>query len=199
MPFIQILQVPKQKVSIDYILKQSLRLFRKKSYHNTSIADIAEACGLLKGSLYHYFPSKEALMSAVIKYAHSYFQKEVFSIAYQESLSPQEKIELMFKKSQKALLSDGDIMGNIGVETARVIPEFSDNIRVFFVEWIKSVKTVFSEIINEEDAQKLAEQTVAEFEGAVMMSRIFRDPKFVHNAYDRLMDRFAAFSLPNKN
>ncbi len=199
MPSIQILQVPKQKVSIDYILKQSLRLFRKKSYHNTSIADIAEACGLLKGSLYHYFPSKEALMSAVIKYAHSYFQKEVFSIAYQENLSPQEKIELMFKKSQKALLSDGDIMGNIGVETARVIPEFSDSIRIFFEEWIKSVKTVFSEITNDEDAQKLAEQTVAEFEGAVMMSRIFRDPKFVHNAYERLIDRFAAFSLPNKN
>jgi TetR/AcrR family transcriptional repressor of nem operon len=199
LPSIQILQVPKQKVSIDYILKQSLRLFRKKSYHNTSIADIAEACGLLKGSLYHYFPSKEALMSAVIKYAHSYFQKEVFSIAYQENLSPQEKIELMFKKSQKALLSDGDIMGNIGVETARVIPEFSDSIRIFFEEWIKSVKTVFSEITNDEDAQKLAEQTVAEFEGAVMMSRIFRDPKFVHNAYERLIDRFAAFSLPNKN
>lgn len=191
--------MPKQKVSVDYILKQSLRLFRKKSYHNTSIADIAEACGLLKGSLYHYFPSKEALMSAVIRYAHSYFQKEVFSIAKNPDLTPQQKMEMMFKKSERALLSDGDIMGNIGVETARVIPEFSDNIREFFEEWMVAVKTVFMEITNEEDAQKLAEQTVAEFEGAVMMSRIFRDPKFVHNAYDRLMDRFAAFSLAGKN
>lgn len=191
--------MPKQKVSVDYILKQSLRLFRKKSYHNTSIADIAEACGLLKGSLYHYFPSKEALMSAVIRYAHSYFQKEVFSIAKNPDLSPQQKMEMMFKKSERALLSDGDIMGNIGVETARVIPEFSDSIREFFEEWIIAVKSVFMEITNEEDAQKLAEQTVAEFEGAVMMSRIFRDQKFVHNAYDRLMDRFAAFSLSGKN
>ncbi|MBK8672517.1 MAG: TetR family transcriptional regulator [Bacteroidetes bacterium] len=40
--------MPKQKVSIDFILKESLKLFRKKSYHNTSIADIVEACGLLK-------------------------------------------------------------------------------------------------------------------------------------------------------
>lgn len=191
--------MPKQKVSVDYILKQSLRLFRKKSYHNTSIADIAEACGLLKGSLYHYFPSKEALMSAVIKYAHSYFKKEVFSIAYNTELTPQEKMELMFKKSEKALLSDGDIMGNIGVETARVVPEFADHIRDFFSEWINAVKTVFMEITSEEDAQKLAEQTVAEFEGAVMMSRIYRDPKFVHNAFDRLMSRFAAFSLSQKN
>jgi AcrR family transcriptional regulator len=190
--------VPKQKVSVDYILKQSLRLFRKKSYHNTSIADIAEACGLLKGSLYHYFPSKEALMSAVIEYAHNYFKKEVFSIAYDPTLEPQKKMELMFKKSERALLSDGDIMGNIGVETARVIPEFSDHIRDFFSDWMKSVKTVFMEVANEKDAEKLAEQTVAEFEGAVMMARIYRDPKFVHNAYDRLMDRFAAFSIGKK-
>ena len=190
--------MPKQKVSVDYILKQSLRLFRKKSYHNTSIADIAEACGLLKGSLYHYFPSKEALMSAVIEYAHNYFKKEVFSIAYDPTLDPQKKMELMFKKSERALLSDGDIMGNIGVETARVIPEFSDHIRDFFTNWMKAVKTVFMEVANEKDAEKLAEQTVAEFEGAVMMARIYRDPKFVHNAYDRLMDRFAAFSIGKK-
>ncbi|MCO5233089.1 MAG: TetR/AcrR family transcriptional regulator; helix-turn-helix transcriptional regulator [Chitinophagales bacterium] len=191
--------MPKQKVSVDYILKQSLRLFRKKSYHNTSIADIAEACGLLKGSLYHYFPSKEALMIAVIKYAHAYFNREVFAIAYNEELDAQQKMEQMFKKSERALLSDGDIMGNIGVETARVIPEFSESIRDFFEDWIKAVKVIFMQITNEEDALRLAEQTVTEFEGAVMMSRIFKDPKFVHNAYDRLTHRFAAFGLNPQN
>lgn len=187
--------MPKQKASADDILKQSLKLFRQKSYHNTSIADIAEACGLLKGSLYHYFPSKEALMSAVIKYAHEFFQKEVFSIAYDTSLTPQKRMEKMFKKSERALLSDGNIMGNIGVETARVIPEFSNHIRDFYVEWMKAVETVFLEITNEDDAKRLAEQTVAEFEGAVMMTRIFKDTKYIKNAYERLMSRFAAFTL----
>ena len=190
--------MPKQKVSVEYILKQSLRLFRKKSYHNTSIADIAEACGLLKGSLYHYFASKEALMSAVIQYAHAYFQKEVFSIAYDSSLTPQQKIELMFKKSEKTLLSDGDLMSNIGVETARVIPEFVDHIKSFFDEWMDAVKNIFMEITNEADAERLAEQTVAEFEGAVMLSRIYKDPIFIHNAYERLISRFAAFHLSTK-
>jgi TetR/AcrR family transcriptional repressor of nem operon len=189
--------VPKQKASVEYILKQSLKLFRQKSYHNTSIADIAGACGLLKGSLYHYFPSKEALMSAVIQYAHEYFQKEVFSIAYDNALSPQQRMEKMFKKSERALLSDGNIMGNIGVETARVIPEFSEHIRVFYKEWMSAVEQVFKEITNGDDARKLAEQTVAEFEGAVMMTRIFKDTRYIKNAYDRLMSRFAAFTLPD--
>lgn len=187
--------MPKQKANADDILKQSLRLFRQKSYHNTSIADIAAACGLLKGSLYHYFPSKEALMSAVIKYAHDYFKKEVFSIAYDTNLSPQQRMEKMFKKSEKALLSDGNIMGNIGVETARVIPEFAEHIRDFYNEWMSAVENIFKEITNVEDAKKLAEQTVAEFEGAVMMSRIFKDSKFIKNAYERLLNRFAAYTL----
>lgn len=187
--------MPKQKASVEDILKQSLKLFRQKSYHNTSIADIAGACGLLKGSLYHYFPSKEALMSAVIKYAHGYFQKEVFSIAYDKTLTPQQRMEKMFKKSERALLSDGNIMGNIGVETARVIPEFSGHIRDFYKEWMGAVEYVFLEIMNPEDAKKLAEQTVAEFEGAVMMTRIFKDTRYIKNAYERLMNRFAAFTL----
>mgnify|MGYP000992252534 FL=1 len=187
--------MPKQKVSVEDILKQSLKLFRQKSYHNTSIADIAAACGLLKGSLYHYFPSKEALMSAVIKYAHDFFKKEVFSIAYDKALSPQQRMEKMFKKTERALLSDGNIMGNIGAETARVIPEFAEHIRDFYKEWMSAVEYVFKEITNEDDAKRLAEQTVAEFEGAVMMTRIFKDTKYIKNAYERLLHRFAAFTL----
>lgn len=191
--------MPKQKVSVEDILKQSLKLFRQKSYHNTSIADIAAACGLLKGSLYHYFPSKEALMSAVIKYVHEYFQREVFAIAYDTTMTPQQRMEKMFKKSERALLSDGNIMGNIGVETARVIPEFAEHIRNFYIEWMRAVEYVFKEIANEEDAKKLAEQTVAEFEGGVMMTRIFKDVKYIKNAYDRLLSRFAAYTLADLN
>jgi TetR/AcrR family transcriptional repressor of nem operon len=187
--------VPKQKVSTEEILKHSLRLFRQKSYHNTSVADIAKACGLLKGSLYHHFPSKEALMSAVIEYAHQYFKTQVFSIAYDGNLSPQERMEKMFKKSERALLSDGNIMGNVGVETARVIPDFANHIRDFYTEWMNAVAHIFLNVTNQVDAQRLAEQTVAEFEGAVMMTRIYKDTKFIKNAYERLMHRFAAITL----
>lgn len=188
----------KQKVNAEEILKQSFKLFREKSYHNTSMADIAEACGILKGSLYHYFPSKESLMSAVIEYAHQYFKLKIFSIAYDEALTPQQRMEKMFKKSEKTLLSDGNIMGNIGVETARIIPEFANHIKDFYKEWINAVAYIFKKVTIENDAQKLAEQTVAEFEGAVMMSRIFKDTKFIHNAYERLQARFAAVTLSAK-
>lgn len=63
-------------------------------------------------------------------------------------------------------------------------------------------KHIFVQITGEFEATKLAEQTVAEIEGAIMMTRIFRDPRFMKNAYERIIDRFASFALegkPNKH
>lgn len=41
-------------------------LFTSKGYAQTTINDILDALGIAKGTFYHYFPSKEAVMDAVI-------------------------------------------------------------------------------------------------------------------------------------
>src|SRR5215471_15298354 len=43
------------------------RVFHEKGYEQTSMDDIAEAVGLLKGSLYHYIDSKEDLLYGIAK------------------------------------------------------------------------------------------------------------------------------------
>jgi AcrR family transcriptional regulator len=43
------------------------RVFHEKGYEQTSMDDIAEAVGLLKGSLYHYIDSKEDLLHGIAK------------------------------------------------------------------------------------------------------------------------------------
>ena len=45
-------------------------LFAQRGYEATSFSDIAEAVGLLKGSLYYYAPSKEDLLYSVIHEVH---------------------------------------------------------------------------------------------------------------------------------
>ena len=49
------------------ILTAAARIFREKGYHGTSVRDIAEAVGLLKGSLYHYIRSKEELLARLFE------------------------------------------------------------------------------------------------------------------------------------
>ncbi len=47
------------------ILSQAAQLFGARGYGRTSIRDIASAVGMLPGSVYYHFASKEALLAAV--------------------------------------------------------------------------------------------------------------------------------------
>jgi AcrR family transcriptional regulator len=53
--------------TLDEIVAAAAKVFRPKGYHAATVRDIAEAVGILKGSLYHHFESKEALLYLVVK------------------------------------------------------------------------------------------------------------------------------------
>jgi len=54
----------------DEIRRAASRIFFEKGYDSTSIQDIADAVGILKGSLYYYIDTKEDLLFDVIKSTH---------------------------------------------------------------------------------------------------------------------------------
>lgn len=48
------------------ILTHAAALFSAQGYTRSSIADLADACKLSRGALYHYFDSKEAILFAIL-------------------------------------------------------------------------------------------------------------------------------------
>ncbi len=48
------------------ILMAAAELFARQGYHKTTITDIAQAVNLTSGAVFHHFPSKEALLEAVV-------------------------------------------------------------------------------------------------------------------------------------
>lgn len=60
--------MPSQGVRREEILQTAAQLFASSGFR-TSLADIADACGILPGSLYHHFDSKEAI---VVELVHRY-------------------------------------------------------------------------------------------------------------------------------
>lgn len=50
----------------DQILKTATQIFCEKTYHGTTLQEIASAVGMLKGSLYYYITSKEKLLADII-------------------------------------------------------------------------------------------------------------------------------------
>ncbi|APA98023.1 TetR/AcrR family transcriptional regulator [Nocardia seriolae] len=52
----------------EQIIDEALKAFADNGYRSTSIAEIADRCGMSQPGLLHYFPNKAALLSAVLDY-----------------------------------------------------------------------------------------------------------------------------------
>ncbi|MCW2767398.1 MAG: kstR2 3 [Nocardioides sp.] len=57
------------------LLSIAAGLFAEKGFKNTTVRDIADASGILSGSLYHHFDSKESMVDEIL----STFQEELFA------------------------------------------------------------------------------------------------------------------------
>ena len=55
-----------REVSMEKILSSALKLFVSKGYRSATVDDIAKACELTKGAVYFYFPSKAAILLALL-------------------------------------------------------------------------------------------------------------------------------------
>lgn len=49
------------------ILQHAIDAFGRTGYHGTSMREIAQACGLSQAGLLHHFPSKEAILMAIVE------------------------------------------------------------------------------------------------------------------------------------
>lgn len=56
------------------VIEAAIRVFHKKGYASSSIQDVAEEVGVLKGSLYHYIDSKEDLLARIFEDSAGHFE-----------------------------------------------------------------------------------------------------------------------------
>jgi len=180
--------MPKQKTDPQEIIKVALEIFLEKGYHKTSMADIANETGLLKGSLYHHFNSKEELMKAIIKSIHEWYRREIFSIQHDEKLTTEQKVRSLIAASEDIFFTrrGGNFMTNIALETLNVVPAFTVLIRSFFKDWVNCVEAVFAEEMPMKNAATLARQSISEIEGAVVMMEIFDDKNYLRRTHKRV-------------
>jgi AcrR family transcriptional regulator len=75
------------------IIQAAMKLFAQKGYHATSMQEIAEQCGMAKGSIYNYFKSKEEIAVSIFRYHYDVLFQKISDIARDETLSAREKFE----------------------------------------------------------------------------------------------------------
>ena len=83
------------------------RLFREQGFHGTSVAQIAAAAWITKSSLYHHFPSKQALLAEILTDTASRVTPALESIAAAD-LPAAERLRAAARSHVVELIHDQD-------------------------------------------------------------------------------------------
>ncbi|MFD1141982.1 TetR/AcrR family transcriptional regulator [Larkinella insperata] len=183
--------MPTQKVTRDEILEKSMLVFKRQGYHRTTMDDLARACGLLKGSFYHYFRSKEVLMKEVLQRAVDLNEKHLFSIAYDETKPPGQRLDQLLSALFNGVMRSegGCLMGNTVLETALVTEEFKEPLRAHFNSAMNALAHIYQTHHPEDKARELAQQATAEIQGSLLLVKLFGQAQLLTDCRNRAVER----------
>jgi AcrR family transcriptional regulator len=81
------------------LLDAALTVFAERGYHNTRIDDVADAAGVTKGAVYHYFATKEDLLLRAIESHHDRTFAEIDDLLRDAGGPVSARIRLMVRKA----------------------------------------------------------------------------------------------------
>ncbi|MET0838007.1 MAG: TetR/AcrR family transcriptional regulator, partial [Marmoricola sp.] len=84
------------------LLDIAAKLFAERGFKNTTVRDIADAAGILSGSLYHHFDSKEAMVDELLDSFQTALWEEYDAIETSDR-TPKEKLEAVVRVSFDAI------------------------------------------------------------------------------------------------
>lgn len=101
------------------ILNTALELLHNRGYKGVSMDDIASKAGVKKANLFHYYPTKDALVMAVFDRAADCYRKSI-SARFANGGDPIKTVEAMFSSSASRMRGDdccrGCFIGNLAQE-----------------------------------------------------------------------------------
>ena len=86
----------------DKILDALQQLLKDKKMQNISVSEIARAAEMGKGSIYYYFPSKDAILDALIERSYEKPLLTAQNLAAQTEVSPFVRMAMLFQACQNS-------------------------------------------------------------------------------------------------
>ncbi|MES2308951.1 MAG: TetR/AcrR family transcriptional regulator [Verrucomicrobiota bacterium] len=167
--------MPIQKTDRDTILQAAVHCFKTRGFHQTSMADLGEATGLLKGSLYHYFKNKDELAIEAVKWVEEWFERKVFA----PLLDSHGSIEKAWIQAWEATLvyfterEGGCLPGNLTLEVGLSHPVLLKACQRYFSNWEKALaKGLERKKISKRESMARAKSMVAEVQGLLLLERL---------------------------
>ncbi len=176
--------MPTRKTDRDAVIEAALELFRTRGYHRTSVAEIAAARGLLKGSVYHYFAGKQEIAAAALDRAIADSRQKIFGLANDPGAPPPARLKHLADAVERyfAGREGGCLMGSLALEIGDAIPEFRDRVQRYFDDWKAALAAVLEDRYGAARAGELAEDAIARAQGAILLMVVTKDPAVLQRA-----------------
>lgn len=167
-------------------------VFREHGYAGASLALIGKATGLGKGSLYHLFPGGKAEMAAcVLAEIDAWFEANLYR-PLREADRPETAISDMFTAVHTYFRSGQQVclVGVLALGSDRDL--FAEAVRGYFARWVAALADALRRAGHGEAASvALAEEIVAQIQGAIVLARALDEPAVFARALDALRSRIA--------
>ena len=173
-------------------------MFFEQGYASTGIAQILKVSGVNSGSLYHFFPSKEDLLAAVLKKYKTMLEPRVLAPAFQRITDPIERVFAVLDGYRRLLQATdfglGCPIGNLALEISNSHPQVRKLVVENFEAWTNAISRLISDAAGRlpagVDPEALAKLVLATMEGAVMLARAYRSFEPFDQAVHHLRDYF---------
>lgn len=128
------------------ILDALQRLLESKELSTISVSEIAQEAGIGKGSVYYYFPSKDAIFEALIKRNYEQPIETAKKLSAQTEVSPFTRMAMIFQACRS---SSSEFLGQSAEKTPKGASEKSLIHQKYLNYLISELKPVLTEIIKQ--------------------------------------------------
>jgi len=175
------------------ILAKAAELFNQHGLEGTSMADLMQATGLEKGGIYRHFPSKEAVAAEAFDYAwEEALQERIRDLDSIPGSVDRLKHLIANFVERRSTIPGGCPLLNTAVESDDGNPVLRERARQALRSWQDLLTSVINqgiqrgEIRSGVDPKRLGMLVISTLEGALMISRLERDPDALLTARSHL-------------
>jgi TetR/AcrR family transcriptional repressor of lmrAB and yxaGH operons len=161
--------------------------FREHGFEGASLAQLCEATGLGKGSLYNFFPGgKEEMAAAVLADVDTWFTVHIFQPLRGAPAGEAAAIDDMldavtdyFRSGQRICLQGAFALG-------RERDMFAARIQGYFEQWVTTLAEALRALGRDEpEARAAALEVIVAVQGAIVLSRALGQPAIFNQTIDR--------------
>ena len=180
------------------IILAAMELFWLKGYNSTSVADILSRTQLNSGSLYHFFPSKQDVLIAVLEFYRDGIGEMLLAPAWAGIDDPIERIFALLASYRRMIVESdctyGCPIGSLALELHEPDPKVRELLAANFTGWADAIEACLDaagdRLPRGLDRVALAQFVLTAMEGGVMQARTHRDAAFFDRAVSMLRAYF---------